>query len=205
MSDSSQGDGWWQASDGKWYAPEAVEGAPPPPPQQAPPPPPQQSAPPPQGAPPPPQHVYVQAQPQKSSSGCLKWALIIGGIIAVLGLILIIATVAAVDDAVDEIDDIQQQQDSEIADDVTGVECVTSDAGFMAANIDVTNNSSDPSTYLIEVVFEDPASGDQLDTAIISTDNLNNGQSTTLEALTLTEAPAGGFTCDVVDVTRLAS
>ena len=34
MSDTSQGDGWWQASDGKWYAPEKTTPPPPPPPQQ---------------------------------------------------------------------------------------------------------------------------------------------------------------------------
>ena len=42
MSDTSQGDGWWQASDGKWYAPEQhpdYKPAPPPPPPDAPPPP----------------------------------------------------------------------------------------------------------------------------------------------------------------------
>jgi Domain of unknown function (DUF4282) len=32
MSDSSQGPGWWQASDGKWYPPEQQSGALPPPP-----------------------------------------------------------------------------------------------------------------------------------------------------------------------------
>ena len=33
MSDTSQGDGWWQASDGKFYAPEAhLDYKPPPPP-----------------------------------------------------------------------------------------------------------------------------------------------------------------------------
>ena len=32
MADTSQGPGWWQASDGKWYAPELHENAQPPPP-----------------------------------------------------------------------------------------------------------------------------------------------------------------------------
>lgn len=32
MSDTSQGDGWWQASDGKWYAPEQHPDYRPPPP-----------------------------------------------------------------------------------------------------------------------------------------------------------------------------
>lgn len=40
MSDVSQGDGWWRASDGKWYAPEQhpdYKPAPPPPPDAPPP------------------------------------------------------------------------------------------------------------------------------------------------------------------------
>jgi len=32
MSDASQGEGWWQASDGKWYPPEQQPGTTPPPP-----------------------------------------------------------------------------------------------------------------------------------------------------------------------------
>lgn len=37
MSDASQGAGWWQASDGKWYPPESrPDAAPPPPPPSAP-------------------------------------------------------------------------------------------------------------------------------------------------------------------------
>ena len=30
MSDAPRGDGWWQASDGRWYPPDAVPGTPPP-------------------------------------------------------------------------------------------------------------------------------------------------------------------------------
>ena len=33
VSDASEGPGWWQASDGKWYPPTAQPAAPPPPPQ----------------------------------------------------------------------------------------------------------------------------------------------------------------------------
>jgi hypothetical protein len=59
MSDSSQGPGWWQASDGKWYAPEQHPDYQPPAPAPAPPPTAQQPpippgpAAPPYGAPPP--------------------------------------------------------------------------------------------------------------------------------------------------------
>ena len=36
MSDTSQGEGWWQASDGKWYPPQQAEATLPPPPPSAP-------------------------------------------------------------------------------------------------------------------------------------------------------------------------
>ena len=36
MSDTSQGEGWWQASDGKWYAPQSAATAPASPPPPAP-------------------------------------------------------------------------------------------------------------------------------------------------------------------------
>jgi hypothetical protein len=51
MSDQSQGPGWWQASDGKWYPPEQAPAAPPPATQQMATPPGGPGAPPP-GAPP---------------------------------------------------------------------------------------------------------------------------------------------------------
>jgi hypothetical protein len=54
VSDSSQGEGWWEASDGKWYPPESSTPPPPPPPSggSAPPPPPPAFVPPPPQAPP---------------------------------------------------------------------------------------------------------------------------------------------------------
>ena len=70
MSDSSQGPGWWQASDGRWYPPQSY--------------PPQAAAPPPTyGAPPP----VAYGDPAANKSGMPGWVkalLIIGGILVVL-------------------------------------------------------------------------------------------------------------------------
>jgi hypothetical protein len=61
MSDFSQGAGWWQASDGKWYAPELHPNfRPPPPPNPAPPPPPQAGEQPPWTQPAAPQDQWSQ-------------------------------------------------------------------------------------------------------------------------------------------------
>ncbi|MBI2704461.1 MAG: hypothetical protein HYX32_04115 [Actinobacteria bacterium] len=76
MSDTSQGPGWWQASDGKWYSPEShpsyqaptapQPAAPPPPAAPAPMAPPPQMAPPPVGGP-----GYAPPPAKKGGKGCL--------------------------------------------------------------------------------------------------------------------------------------
>ena len=96
MSDSSQGPGWWQASDGKWYPPQPAASVAPPPPPPAPPPGPQWGAPPaPQwGAPP-------AAPPKKSNRGCLI-ALAVVGVVVALGIVAVVLIIANVKDEVDK-------------------------------------------------------------------------------------------------------
>jgi hypothetical protein len=127
MSDTSQGPGWWLASDGKWYPPEAA--SPPPPQQPAPPQPqqpaptptqqppaaaPQQAPPPGYGAPPPgpplqgpppgyaaPAPGYIPpGPPQSGMNGCLKAFLIVFGLLIVGGIIVAAILVFAVGSAV---------------------------------------------------------------------------------------------------------
>jgi hypothetical protein len=74
VSDTSQGPGWWVASDGKWYPPQAAPGTQPPPPPRGTP-----GAPLPQGS-----------LPQKKPSGCLKFGLIGLGVL----LVIVIAATA---------------------------------------------------------------------------------------------------------------
>jgi hypothetical protein len=71
MSDSSQGPGWWQASDGRWYPPQSH------PTQQV------ASAPPTYGAPPPAAYG-APAATKTGMPGWVKALLIIGGILVVL-------------------------------------------------------------------------------------------------------------------------
>src|SRR5688572_21074630 len=78
MSDASQGPGWWRASDDKWYPPElapsvaAVPTAP-----------------------------AAPATPP-SSKGCLIAALVVFGLIALVGIAAIVAINYFADDVVDE-------------------------------------------------------------------------------------------------------
>lgn len=199
MSDSSQGPGWWQASDGKWYPPQDV--APPPPPNMPPPQPPSYL--------PPPQPSY-QGQPvtppQSGMSGCLKGGLIVGGILLVLGLGSCVVIAVAVDDATEELaDEIDRDRDAEQereSRDVSEPTCQTDEIGFMEAELTVTNQSSERSNYIIEVTFEAP-DGSQLDTGTLLINSLEPGQSRTDTAGALSE-PDGEFTCRVVEVSRFS-
>jgi hypothetical protein len=95
MSDTSQGEGWWQASDGKWYAPEQHPDYQPPaqptqptPPTQAMPMPPTQAMPmPPPGAPPgTPGGPPPGAPGTTGGSSNAKW--IIGGAVALVIIVI---------------------------------------------------------------------------------------------------------------------
>lgn len=75
MSDTSQGPGWWQASDGKWYPPAAVSGAPP---------------------------VGAIPAPETTKGRGLKIGLIVGLIVAALliaGAIAVVVATTVADDA----------------------------------------------------------------------------------------------------------
>jgi hypothetical protein len=174
MSDTPQAPGWWQASDGKWYPPQSDQSAPPPPPGIQP----------------------AYQPPPKKKGGCLK----VGLIVAVVGVALLIGLIALIGTAADEAEDNLEERQAEIDDDVELVSCSTNSAGFMVAEIRITNNSSERSNYGVDVTFE-AANGDQIDTGFAAVSALEPGQSTTQEAGSLTEPP-GEFECRVADVTR---
>lgn len=181
MSDTPRGPDWWQAADGRWYPPPA-----PPPP----------STPPPGSAPPPAQ--------RSGMSGCLKAFLIVLAVGAVLGLGSCVALAVLVDDAAEDVEEQLAEEEEREARDLGDVSCTVDDAGFMVADIPVTNNSSERSNYSIEVTFEG-ADGSQLDTGLAPVESLEPGQSTTARAQTLTEPPPDGqFDCRVVEVDRFS-
>ena len=128
MSDTSQGEGWWQAADGKWYAPQSAETAP------ASPPPPAPTGSQPQGEGVQPRETATAALVCGIVGLCLSWIPFVGFVGLVLGVIavalgfakrkthkvavsiilgtlaIVVSTVvwfvfwAAVEDAVDEVD-----------------------------------------------------------------------------------------------------
>ena len=89
--------------------------------------------------------------------------------------------------------------------DVTLASCSTDDAGFATSAVVIANHSSKTSNYIVTVTFT-TKTGQQLGTGTAAVNNLVAGQSSTpQEANSLTDAPAGSFTCEVAEVTRYAT
>jgi len=133
-------------------------------------------------------------------SGCLKAFLIVLVITTVLGVIGTIVAVSLVDDAVD---DIAETNAGEL-DDVQDVECDLDGVGDLHATVTVENDSSERSSYIIEVTFEDD-NGDQLDTSTAFINSVEPDQRAEGEAVTFTDPPAeGDFDCRVVELERFS-
>lgn len=174
MSDQSRGQGWWLASDGKWYPPA------PPSPAAAP-------------------AAQWQAPPS-GMNGCLKAFLVVGGLAVVGFLALVVVGLFAADDAADH----ARGKQATIDDDVEVTSCEPDGLGFMAAQLRVVNDSEDRSNYDITVVFTSPDGSEQLKTDSAQVSSLESGQLARPEARTFQRPPAGGYDCKVLHVVRLS-
>ncbi len=94
--------------------------------------------------------------------------------------------------------------ESSEVDDVTITSCGADELGQLEAVLRITNNSSKPSNYMVNVAFESPDGSEQLDTGFALVDTLQPGQSTNESAITFTTAPAD-FKCRITSVDRYAS
>ncbi len=93
------------------------------------------------------------------------WVLAAVGFVVVLALGSCVALVALVGEAAEDVDrSIAAEQADEVGD-VSEPRCSTDAAGFLTAEVDVTNTSSERSNYTIELAFES-ADGDQIDTRV---------------------------------------
>lgn len=91
-------------------------------------------------------------------------------------------------------------------DDVAISSCAKDETlGFAAATIDVTNNSSEPSSYSIEIVFESPDGATQIGTGSTFITSLAPDQTKTEEVTSFEDAGDQEFTCRVESVDRLAA
>lgn len=207
MSDVGQGPGWWLASDGKWYPPQAQPGAGGPPLPVAPvtnftahrP-----AAPAGQPAPVPGAAPYV-AKPS-GGNGCLKAVAIVGGIfvVVIIGIAVLIAVAA---------NRVKTKVDAGLANsansahppvrDLQLTSCQASDSGNPPhAGGTLTNHSSKASHYIITVEFDQGTTRVGGGTAV--QDALAPGSTTDWSAKSDSEA-TGPVTCKVVSVNRFAA
>ena len=77
--------------------------------------------------------------------------------------------------------------------------------GFRAVTLTVTNNSSERSNYLIDLSIESPDGLTQYDTSFASVINLEPGQTTTVEALSITKDVPVDAIVKIKTISRLAS
>jgi hypothetical protein len=199
VSDQSQGAGWWQASDGKWYPPsQAAQATPPAPPA------PGSAYGPPTAPVAQPGMAYpagdAVAQPAKQGmSGCAKAALVV----LVLGLILgggcVIAAMVFSDEVADSIDDITENGREDV--DITS--CERDDAGFMVAELEITNSSSGRSQYTVIVEFESSDGTESIQSTLIPVGGVDPGETTEVEARS-TVAASEELECGILEAFRLA-
>jgi len=88
--------------------------------------------------------------------------------------------------------------------DVGPVECTRDQFGDLKATATVTNHSSERSDYIATIAFESPDGTTQLEASSGFIQDLEPGQSASLEVVTAAGAPAE-FTCRVTEVERFAS
>lgn len=197
MSDTPQGEGWWQASDGKFYAPEQhpdyVPPAPPPPPPTAAPPAPQVVPPPPGAIPP---------APSTPGSGRKIWPWVLLGVLVLFvggcGVLIV-----AIGTAVDDVDDRNREALAQTSCRVVGIDF----ADDVKVELTVENSTSKRSDFWVDYEVLD-GNGTFLGDGFAVLGNVPAGQTFTEEHFTIVPAPGGsvaGVTCRPIDVSRFAS
>jgi hypothetical protein len=184
MSDTSQGAGWWQASDHKWYPPNKHPGAV-------------------ATAPPPPQRQFTQARERRNpmasvGRGCLMTV----GAVVVLGVILVIVLAAAGSHSHSTPGEGTTSHPA--AADVT-VACAAPDSFAWHVTVTITNHSSQASNYIVTVEW-DNAAGDRLQSGTAVENAVAPGQTATSDAVNVIPTTGGTVaTCKASDVTRLST
>jgi hypothetical protein len=188
VSDASQGPGWWQASDGKWYPPQSAPQPPPPPPPGA-----GSWQQPPSSW----QQQPVYTQPQRRGRGCLF------GIVGALGVAIIIIVVVAIA-ASNSSTPGSGTKSHPAAADVSITSCTVDPAlKIPLAKGTVLNHSSDTSDYTFTISFSNTA-GTVVAQGGGTENNIAPHQTATFSVNGDAQV-SGPVTCKVVEVTRFAS
>lgn len=147
-----------------------------------------------------PYQPYPPVPPQRKRA---KWPFVLAGV-AVLMLVLLGGCIALIGAAANEVDDNINAQASadaagvpagplDHAEDVTITVCGPDPTtlNWGKATVDVTNGSSEPSTYSLEILFESPDGATLHATGYAFVPRLEPGQTTTQEVVTGEEVPVG--------------
>ena len=169
MSDTSQGPGWWQATDGRWYPPDddadaGDDGTDAPatdasrsslPPPSTPPPPPPAPGPAPASAPGPYQAgPYFQPQPPPKTMSTGKVILIVIGVLVVFGVLLVGCLALVISDVADEVRD--QTGPADAADfELTESVCDADELGFARFRALLTNTSTESQGFEVSIEVVD--------------------------------------------------
>lgn len=170
MSEQAPGPGWWKASDGNWYPPQSAAGA---------------------GYPAP-----VQ-QPQKKS-GCLKWALIVGGLLILLGIGVVACSALVLNEAAETIDEAMGEA-SEDDYDAAVTKCEVDQFGIANAEGTITNTSDTAQGFQLTIRFLLP------DDVLLSedpvfVDTLDVGQTGQWSTISLEDPPGSDIRCEIIQV-----
>jgi hypothetical protein len=173
----------------------------------------------------PPPPLYVQPQPEKKGrSGCLT-ALLVVGVLAVLGIIAIVVLAAvavesvdnALDDAAAESAELETEESDAAGatdelggatDELGGASDEVDDVGpctltdSQTVTLDITNNSSKQSSYIIDVNFLD-ASGMRVGAEPFFVNHIRPGERAVEPSFAFDTA--GGTTCEIAEVQRIAA
>jgi hypothetical protein len=90
------------------------------------------------------------------------------------------------------------------SEDVAITECAPDQAGWAAAAVTVTNNSSKTSNYIVTIIMESADGKTQIGTGLVAVNNLAPGQQSIEHPSSLKDA-LPGYVCKVGDITRYAS
>lgn len=190
------GAGWQRAADGLWYQPQAGPGMQPPGMQ------------------------YMQQPPKKKSHGCLIAALVVIALFLIIGVIGAIAGSnsdtdtaggggggggsSSSNDAGDDgpQSDFSTNTENPPAADIDDITC-SEDFGLITGVVNVTNNSSGTSNYIITIGIEQ--NGVKIGEGFGSLDNVDPGQTARVEIIATGDTQGQAFQCTVDEVERFAS
>lgn len=171
----SPGPGFWRAADGNWYPPQAA-----------------------------PQAPHAPQAPAKAKKGCLWW---LGLAVVILVVFVIGGTILAIAGSGGKSSTPGSGTSTHpAAADVTIASCtIDSVTQSPTADVQVLNHSSQPSNYIVQVIFQSDDGTQQYGTGTALVNQLAAGQSTSDTAVSFYSGTVGTLSCKLGDVTRMAS